>query len=310
MTGRAGLVALLVLLGAAWGATQPLTKIAVSTGHGPLGLIFWQLLIGAVLLGALLAALGRGLPLHRRALAFYLLIALIGTILPNTASYLAARDLPAGVLAIVIALVPILAFPVALALGTDRFSGPRLAGLVLGLLGVALIALPETSLPDRAMLAALPVALAAPLLYAIEGNVVARWGTAGCDAIQTLCGASAVGAAVTLPLALASGQFIDPRAGFGAPELALVLSSLLHGPAYAAYVWMIGRAGAVFAAQVSYLVTGFGIGWSMLLLGESYSGWIWLALAAMMGGLFLVQPRPREGLAAPAPAVNDGHRAP
>lgn len=306
MTGRSGLVLLLILLGAAWGATQPLTKIAVSTGHGPLGLIFWQLVIGAVLLRAVLAMLRRRLPVNRRALAFYLLIALIGTLLPNSATYIAARDLPAGVLAIVIALVPILAFPVALALGTDRFSVSRLAGLGLGLVGVALIAFPETSLPDRSMLAALPVALAAPLLYAIEGNVVARWGTAGCDAIQALCGASAVGAVVTLPLALATGQFIDPRAGIGAPELALVLSAMLHGPAYAAYVWMIGRAGAVFTAQVSYLITAFGIGWSILLLGESYSGWIWLALAAMMGGLFLVQPRPREALAAPVGAAKDG----
>lgn len=308
MSERAWLVLLLVLLGAAWGATQPLTKFAVSTGHGPLGLIFWQLAIGAVLLRLLLAVLRRPLPLTRRALAFYLLIAVIGTLVPNSASYLAARDLPAGILAIVIALVPMFAFPMAMALGVDRFSGPRLAGLMLGLAGIALIALPEASLPDRAMLAALPLALVAPLLYAVEGNVVARWGTAGCDAVQTLCGASAVGAAIALPLALASGQFIDPRAGFGAAERALVASSLLHGPAYAAYLWMIGRAGPVFTAQVSYLVTGFGVAWSMLALGESYSGWIWLAMAAMMGGLLLVQPRPRYSIAGIDAAAKDTAR--
>ncbi len=306
MSERAWLVLLLVVLGAAWGGTQPLTKIAVSTGHGPMGLIFWQLVTGAVLLRAVLAVLGRPLPVNRRAVAFYLLIAVIGTLIPNSASYLAARDLPAGVLAIAIALVPMFAFPIALALRTDRFSPERLGGLALGLAGVALIALPEASLPERAMLAALPLALVAPFLYAIEGNVVARWGTAGCDAIQTLCGASAVGAAIALGLALATGQFIDPRAGFGAAEQALVASSLLHGPAYAAYVWMIGRAGAVFTAQVSYLVTLFGVGWSILFLGEVYSGWIWLALAAMLGGLFLVQPRPKGAIAVPVRAAKDG----
>lgn len=43
MTGResAGLTAILLLLGAGWGLTQPLAKIAVSTGHGHFGLIFW-----------------------------------------------------------------------------------------------------------------------------------------------------------------------------------------------------------------------------------------------------------------------------
>ena len=57
-------------------------------------------------------------------------------------------------------------------------------------------------------------------------------------------------------------------------------------------MWIVGRGGPVFAAQVSYVVTGFGVVWSMLLLGESYSLWIWAALAAIFTGLFLTQPRP------------------
>jgi arginyl-tRNA--protein-N-Asp/Glu arginylyltransferase len=52
-------------------------------------------------------------------------------------------------------------------------------------------------------------------------------------------------------------------------------SSFAHALAYSAYVWMVGRAGAVFAAQVSYLVTAFGIFWAWVILGETYSGWVW-----------------------------------
>ena len=52
------------------------------------------------------------------------------------------------------------------------------------------------------------------------------------------------------------------------------------------------KAGAVFAAQVSYLVTGTGLLWSMAILGERYSLWVWGALAVVFAGLFLVQPRP------------------
>jgi drug/metabolite transporter (DMT)-like permease len=55
---------------------------------------------------------------------------------------------------------------------------------------------------------------------------------------------------------------------------------------------MVGRAGAVFAAQVSYLVTAFGIFWAWVIFGETYSGWVWAAVALMFAGLFLVQPRP------------------
>ena len=39
---------MLVVLGAGWGMTVPLSKIAVSTGHRHFGLIFWDTMIGAV----------------------------------------------------------------------------------------------------------------------------------------------------------------------------------------------------------------------------------------------------------------------
>lgn len=305
MSGTPGLLGLLFLLGAGWGATVPLAKVAVSTGHGPLGLIFWQLVIGSVILGAIQFVRRRPPALGRGPFLVYLVIALTGTLLPNSASYLAARHLPAGILAITIASVPMIAFPLSLALGIDRFGWGRLAGLGLGLLGVVLIALPEASLPGPGLTGWLLLALVAPFFYAVEGNYVARWGTAGCGPVEVLLGASILGAALAAPLALASGQWIDPTRGLGAPEAALVLASTIHALAYAGYVWLIGRAGAVFAAQAAYIVTGTGVLWAMVLLAERYSGWVWLALAAMMAGLFLVQPRPKDALASPVRAAKD-----
>lgn len=295
---------LLALLGAGWGITQPLSKIAVSTGHGPLGLVFWQLVIGAVLMGGIVFARGGGLSFSGRTLRLYVLIALIGTVVPNSAGFKAIAHLPAGVISVLLALIPMIAFPIALGLGLERFSLRRFAGLSAGLGGVMLLVLPEASLPDPAMLAWIPLALVAPLCYAFEGNYVAKWGTEGLDAIEVLFGASLVGAVIALPLALGSGQFIIPLRPWGAPEWALVASSCIHTFVYATYVWLVGRAGAVFAVQVSYLVTGFGVLWAMLLLGESYSHWIWAALGLMLLGLFLVQPRPRQALVE-EPAIGD-----
>ncbi|MFY0693525.1 MAG: DMT family transporter [Lentibacter algarum] len=288
----------LLIMGAGWGITTPLSKIAVSTGHQPLGLVFWQLVIGAVLLEAIVFVRGGRLALGRRQITLYLAIALLGTILPNTASYRAAAHLPAGVMSIVIAMVPMFAFPIALALGQDRFSIARVVGLGLGLGGVALLVGPEASLPDRAMVAFIPLALIAPFFYGLEGNFVGKFGTAGLDPIEVLFGASVFGAVLSLPLALGFGHWLNPLGGFGAPESALVLSSIVHALVYAGYVWLVGRAGAVFAAQVSYLVTIFGVGWAMLILDEAYSGYIWGALGLMLLGMFLVQPRDREEVAA------------
>ena len=47
------LLGVLLTLGIGWGSTQSLGKIAVSTGHGFFGLIFWQLVIGALVLVSL-----------------------------------------------------------------------------------------------------------------------------------------------------------------------------------------------------------------------------------------------------------------
>jgi drug/metabolite transporter (DMT)-like permease len=297
----------LIVLGACWGLTIPLSKIAVSTGHRHFGLIFWDVMIGLVFLGAVLGLRGKPLPVTGAALRAYVVIALLGTLLPNAASYQAIAHLPAGVMAIVLSLVPMLAFPVALALGLDRFSLRRLAGLSVGLTGVLILVLPEASLPDPAMLAWVPLALVAPLCYAFEGNYVARWGTAGLDAVQVLAGASLVAAGLSLPLALATGQFISPFRSYGPPEWALIASALIHALTYAGYVWLVGRAGSVFSAQVSYLVTGFGVLSSLAILQESYSPYIWMALCLVLAGVFLVQPRRQEPLA-PGPSIGETAR--
>lgn len=288
---HAGLAMVLVALGAGWGLTVPLAKIAVSDGYRHFGIIFWQQVVGVAILGPMTLARGRSLRFSPLQLGICLIIALTGTLLPNGASYQAAVHLPAGIMAILIALVPMFAFPIALGLGVERFAPLRLLGLICGLGAVLLLVGPEASLPERAMVAFIPLALVAPFFYGVEGNIVARWGTGGLDPVKLLFGASVIGAVLALPVALASGHWISPLPPWGAPDAAIIASSSIHALVYAGYVWLVGRAGPVFAAQVAYLVTGFGIAWSMLLLGERYSAYVWAALGLILAGLFLVAPR-------------------
>lgn len=293
------LIAVLLIMGAAWGLTQPLGKIAVSEGYRHFGILFWQSAIAVLVLGVLNRMRGNGLPLGRAQLRLYGIVALTGNVIPGAASYQAAVHLPAGVMAIVLSLIPMMAFPIALILGVDRFSWKRLAGLSLGLTGVVLLVAPEQGLPNRGMVAFIPLALIAPFFYALEGNIVARWGLYGLDPVQVLLGASILAVTLTLPLALLTGNWINPVKPWGGPDLAIVIAAGVHIFAYTVYVWMVGQAGAVFAAQVSYLVTGFGVLAAMVILHETYSGWVWLALGVMLAGLFLVQPRPYRTLAVP-----------
>lgn len=287
-------IGMLVTLGLGWGTTQPLGKMATMTGHKPFGLIFWQLVICVLVLGALSAVRGKGLVFTRATMKFYLIVAVMGTLVPNATFYLSAARLPAGIMSIIISAVPMLAFPMALALRMERFSGKRLLGLGLGLAAVALIAAPGAVLPDPAMAVFLPLAMVGPLFYAMEATYVARNGTEGLDAVQAMYGASVVGLLLCLPVTLVSGQFFNPFADFGRAEAALAGSSAIHALMYAGYVWLASRAGSVFAAQCSYIVTGAGIFWAMLLLGERFPPFIWLAVVLLLSGVALVTPRKAE----------------
>jgi hypothetical protein len=52
-----------------------------------------------------------------------------------------------------------------------------------------------------------------------------------------------VGTVMALPLALMTGQWISPLPPWGAPDLAIVGSSIAHALAYAGYVWMVAAPG-------------------------------------------------------------------
>ncbi len=295
MTGRevAFFTLCLVLMGAGWGATQPMTKIAVSTGYGHFGLLFWQMVIGAAIMAPICAIRRTSLPMNMRALRLYAILAMIGAVIPNTISYQAAVHLPAGVMSLLLSLIPMFAFVIALGIGNENFRWRRIIGLGFGLVGVLMIIAPSVDLGQEISVGWAAIYLVTALFYAFEGNYIAKWGTEGLDPFQVMLGASLVGGIVVTPMMLASGHYIAPALPMPLPQLALLGACVIHVFVYAAYVWLAGRAGAVFAVQVSYMVTGFGLIWAWVMLGEGYSATIWLALGAMFVGMYLVQPRPK-----------------
>lgn len=278
------------LFGLIWGSTIPLTKISVSTGHQPIGLIFWQLLFSVIILGAILLIRGYRIGWQRRHLVYYLVIGLIGTLIPNSFSFLAAAQLPAGIMAVAIATVPMFALVIALLLGNERFVPVRIAGIALGVAAMIFIALPESSLPRPEQAPWLLVALVAPFCYGVEGNYIAMRAPREINAIAALWGASLIGVLIAGPLAWVSGYWVDLTQPWGRAEWALLGASTGHAFAYAGYMWLVGLAGVVFSSQIAYVVTGWAVVSSMLFLGENYSIWVWLAIAMMFIGLLLVQP--------------------
>ncbi len=138
MNPRVIFVMILIWLGVGWGSTQPLGKLATQGGAGPFALIFWQSVICVVVLGVISGIRGRGLVFTRGALTFYGVVAVIGTLIPNTTFYISVTHLPSGIMSIIISTIPLIAFPMALVLRMERFSAQRLMGLGLGGIGAVL----------------------------------------------------------------------------------------------------------------------------------------------------------------------------
>ncbi|MEM9048602.1 MAG: DMT family transporter [Pseudomonadota bacterium] len=282
--------AALCITGVAWGTTQPLSRIAMETGHHPIGVALLNAVICLLLLVAILVLRGNTLPVTRRHLGFYLACGFLGTALPNGLSFQAYTVLPVGIVSMVIACVPMATLLLAWLMRVERPDRRRQIGLCLGLAAMAMLALPESSLPQAVAALWLILPMVVVCAYAAENVYIAMARPPGLDALTVLTGLFAGAVLLLLPVAAALDAWVDPRA-LGPAERAIAVISVLHILAYGGFVWLIGRAGPVFASQTGYIVTATGVLGGMLAFGEQHSEWVWLALATLFVGLTLVRPR-------------------
>ncbi len=283
-----------VAVGVGWGATYLLSKFATSTGHDPLGITLITAVMGAFLTTLAMVLMRKSLPLGRPALVFYLVCGIVGTALPNTLSYITIKHLPVGIVAILNAIVPMLTLLLSWLVGLEKPQWRRVMGLLLGAGAVMLIAIPQTSLPKPGDAFWVLLALIVALSYASENVIVDKWKPKGCDALCIMTGLSWAAVLLVLPAVIATGGWVDLSPWSGV-EVSLIAMGLLHIACYLGLVWVIDKGGAVFAAQIGYIVTLSGVFWGMVILGERHSGWIWAALAMMFVGLALVRPREDGG---------------
>lgn len=289
---------LLMLMGASWGLTIPLSRIAVTAGAHPLGLTFWQGAIGGGFL--LIVCLLRRRPprLGRQHLVFYTVCGILGSVLPGSLLFWVAVYLPAGVISIVIACVPLFTYALAMPLRIEALAVRRLAGVALGLFAVALMALPKTSLPEPGLAIWVAIALLACTSYALENIYIALRQPPGLDALAATSGLLLMAALLMVPLVEANDAWVPLSLPFDRLDWTVVAMALASATAYSLFVYVVAVAGPIFASQAAYLITIGGVLWGMALLGERHSGWIWAALLIMLLGLSLVQPRrPRTGKA-------------
>jgi drug/metabolite transporter (DMT)-like permease len=282
---------LIFFVGSTWGITFSLARMAIEFGATPTGLTFCQAFGGGLLLLVFCLYRGKFPVFNRQYLKHYLAIALVGTAIPSTMYFYAATHVPAGILAITIALVPMLTYLVTWTLRIDVFQVRRVAGICLGFCAILLLSIPDSSLPEPSMVKWVMLSLVAAAFYAIEGIYLEVKIPASADLIALLCASLFTTAILILPVIYIQDAFFAISFPFRQFEWILISLALVSSLAYVVFLYTVKIAGAVFATMAGYIITVSGVFWGILFFQEAHSNWVWASLILMMAGMALVTPR-------------------
>jgi drug/metabolite transporter (DMT)-like permease len=232
-----------------WGIPYLLIKIAVDGGIPPVTLSWGRMVLGGAVLLALAArsgALGQ-LRGHWRALIAYS-IAELAIPLPLIAT--GERHIASSLAAIVVATVPLLVALLALKIDrTQRVTGRRLAGLCIGLVGVALLVGVNASGSSAALLSVGAVFLAA-IGYAVGPLILNRY-LGDVDPRASMGTTLALAALILTPLAVIDWPARTPTTGALSALVALAL--LCSALAFVLMAQLIGAVGASRAVVITYV---------------------------------------------------------
>jgi drug/metabolite transporter (DMT)-like permease len=280
---KAGDVVRLVALAAIWGASFMFMRV-VSPVLGPVIATDSRMLVAGAALAAYFRVIGFD-PQWRRWWRQYVLIGVLNSGLPFLLYSYAALHIAAGLSAVLNATAPMFGALLGVALLGERLTLKRTIGLVLGVVGVALVTRQETGSGFAGL--AIGAGLLAASSYAFTGVYLKRWAPQ-IPARGLAAGTQVAAAAVFLPLV----PFAPPYAELTMPVVLSVLAlGLICGAvAYLLYFRLIVDIGATGALTVTYLIPLFGVLFGAVFLHEALSLQV-LAGAALvvLGTVFVLR---------------------
>ena len=289
--------AMLGLLSLMWGCSFPFVKVALG-GVTPLTLVMLRVVIAVVALTPVLFFSPEGFPRGARVWAAFLAIGALNNVIPWSLSVWAQQSMTASLAAIINAATPL--FSVLLApffLVDERLRANRLAGVIVGFAGVAVLIGPGALghgaggiLPELAL-------LAATVAYAFGGIVGRSYARLGLTPLQSAHGQLAASSVMIAPLALIVEQpWTAPLPTPTQIACVLALGVMSTAVAFILFFRILARAGATIALLVTLLVpvTAFIVG--AIFLGEPLEPRNFAGLAFIALGLGLIDGRPMRYL--------------
>lgn len=273
---------LLLTLAAIWGASYMFIEIALRDLE-PTTMMAGRLVIAAIFLVGLMAwrgLLGRLRRVGRRVFA----LGLINSALPFTLIAWGQKHIDSGVAAIANATVPLFVAVLAIWLAhSERATGLRIVGIVLGLVGVGVLTGAQPEVDAWAVIGTLAV-VAASVSYALAGLLLQRQ-TERVDTI-TLSTATTIGATLALlPFGIAQAPGELP--GWEASASVLALGIAGTGLGILMFMKMIGDFGTFRAGLVTYLMPATALLYGAFLLDETITALMLVGMALVLSGVAL-----------------------
>ena len=288
--------ALLLVLSVLWGGSFFFNQVAVAA-LPTLTVVAARVAVAALVLLAAMRMLGVAVPRGGGVLRALLVMGLLNNALPFTLIVWGQSHITSGVAAILNASTPLFTVLFAHWLTAERLTVGRLAGVLLGLGGVAVMVGGGLGGQRGAELAC----LAAAISYALAGLYGRRFRTLGVPPLATAAGQVAASSLVLVPLALVVDRPWTLAAPGVAPIAALLGVALLSTAlAYVVYFRLLASAGATNLLLVTLLIPVTAILLGVALLGEALLPRHLGGMALIGLGLAAIDGRPLRWLSAPA----------
>ncbi len=284
---------ILIFLGAIWGTGYSIARFAMTNGVPPLGYSFWQSIGPAIVIGLLALIRHRTVTTSTSNLRFYLICGLTGIAIPNTSMYFAAPHLPASILAMIVNIVPIIAYPIALFVGLEKFSWERMIGILCAVAGLMLIILPKSSLPSAEMIPWVLSTLITPVSFAFCSIYIAKYRPKNSSLLALTAGMLIASSILLIPLVFMTHNFYMLHLPLTSPDWIILLEIALSSIGYVLFMQLIKIAGPVYYSLVDTIVVLTGIFWGYLIFNEHLNRWTLTAVCLILLALLLVTQQQR-----------------
>ena len=95
---------------------------------------------------------------------------------------------------------------------------------------------------------------------------------------------------------LAQGELFLPTDADSSGLWGLLWATAGQAITYSCFFEIVRRAGALFFAQLNYVVVAAGIFWASIFFGAALSHWVWAAVAVLVASLVLINAGTARGL--------------